>query len=363
MVRYLLAAVGLLIAATAAGARRADMRFTPSNAPEIRFVGRSSIGPEGERSFDWSGTYFTFRFEGRRCAMRASDTGRNYYNVFIDGRQHGTVTVEGADSTILLADGLPRGIHTVLVQKRTEAEQGRTTLRGIETDGNMLEAPAPPGRHIEFIGDSHTCGYGAEGKSPKEPFTPQTENCNLAWGCIIARYFDADYTLIAHSGQGMVRNWGDRPEGSACTMRERLTRTFDMDETPQWDFAAYRPDIVVIKLGTNDYSEGVSPAVEAFNGAYAEALGKIRRAYGDVPVLCVAPSESGEVFDNLKRLIAELHDPNLHCMALNPGITNWDNDMGANFHPNHNGHRKLASAVIPYIATITAWDMPEKAVY
>ena len=164
--------------------------------------------------------------------MRAADSKRNYYNVFVDGKPHGKVTAEGPAKTIVLAEGLPHGVHTVLVQKRTEGEQGRTTLFAVGSDGPLLDAPQAPGRHIEFIGDSHTCGYGTEGKSPKEPFTPETENCDLAWGCIIARYFDADYTLIAHSGQGIVRNWGDEKEVSDCTMRERMMRTFDMEETP-----------------------------------------------------------------------------------------------------------------------------------
>ena len=364
----LLATAGTLRAAaqapTAAGAAG---NGTPApQAPAtgaVRFTGRALEGTDGSLSFDWSGSHFTFRFEGTRCTMHAADSHRNYYNVFVDGRLYGKATTEGPCREIVLTEGLPAGEHTVLVQKRTEAEQGRTTLYGVSTDGRLLPPPAARKRLIEFIGDSHTCGYGTEGKSPKEPFTPETENCNLAWGCIIARYFDADYTLIAHSGQGMVRNWGDRPEGSACTMRERLTRTFDMEEEPQWNFAGYRPDIVVIKLGSNDYSEDISPSKEAFNGAYAEALRKLRKAYGDVPVLCVAPCENTTVYGHLKELLEELQDPNLHCMVLTPGLFNWDSDMGANFHPNHRGHRKMASAVIPYIATITGWEMPEKVVY
>ncbi len=110
-------------------------------------------------------------------------------------------------------------------------------------------------------------------------------------------------------------------------MRERLTRTFDMEEEPQWNFAGYRPDIVVIKLGSNDYSEDISPSKEAFNGAYAEALRKLRKAYGDVPVLCVAPCENTTVYGHLKELLEELQDPNLHCMVLTPasstGTATW----------------------------------------
>lgn len=313
-------------------------------------------------SFDWSGSHFTFRFEGTRCAMRAADTGRNYYNVFVDGRHTGVAATSGADSTVVLAEGLERGPHTILVQKRTEGEQGRTTLRGVETDGALLPLPAPRTRHIEFIGDSHTCGYGTEGKSVEEPFTPETENCDLAWGCVIARYFDAEYTLIAHSGQGIVRNWGDEKEVSDCTMRERMLRTFDMDPASRWDFRGCTPDIVVIKLGSNDFSTDVTPSEQAFNASYAQALDQLRAAYGEVPVLCVAPSDNTVILRYLENFLRERQDAHLHLTAMLPGITDWDRDMGANYHPNHRGHRKMAMAVIPYIATITGWEMPDRNV-
>ena len=217
-----------LCAASGACMAGGDMRFYEACSDKIRFTGRAAENGDGSLSFDWSGCHFTFRFDGSRCAMRAADTGRNYYNVFVDGRLCGKATVEGTSSCVPLAEGLAPGPHTVTVQKRTEAEQGRTTLYGIEADGALLDLPPAPSRLIEFIGDSHTCGYGTEGKTVSEPFTPETENCDLAWGCIVARCFDADYVLTAHSGQGIVRNWADEKETSDLTMRQRILRTFDM---------------------------------------------------------------------------------------------------------------------------------------
>ena len=79
----------LLFACGAASGRGSGPVFTPADSPEIRFTGRAAKGPGGALSFDWSGSHFTFRFEGTRCAMRAADTGRNYYNVFVDGRHTG----------------------------------------------------------------------------------------------------------------------------------------------------------------------------------------------------------------------------------------------------------------------------------
>lgn len=168
-----------LCAASGACMAGGDMRFYEVRSDKIRFTGRAAENDDGSLSFDWSGCHFTFRFDGSRCAMRAADTGRNYYNVFVDGRLCGKATVEGASSCVPLAEGLAPGPHTVTVQKRTEAEQGRTTLYGIEADGALLDLPPAPSRLIEFIGDSHTCGYGTEGKTVSEPFTPETENCDL----------------------------------------------------------------------------------------------------------------------------------------------------------------------------------------
>lgn len=340
-----------------------ELRFVAADSEQIRFTGRTLIAEDGSVAFDWSGTSFTFRFSGRRCAIRVTDTGRNYYNVFVDGVLRDTVSTSGAaPQTIMLADKLPRGEHLVRVQKRTEGEQGRTTVLEIGTDGTLLAAPAAPLRHIEFIGDSHTCGYGTEGLSAKEPFTPQTENCELAWGCILARYFGADYTLIAHSGQGIVRNWGDKKERSDSTMRERMLRTFDMVPAPRWDFGRIRPDVVVIKLGTNDFSTDISPSQEAYNAAYAQVIGQLREAYGPVPVVCVAPQGVSAIRAYLEAFVREQNDPHLFWAAMNDSVTNWDTDMGANFHPNHQGHRKMAMTIAPYIATITGWDLPTKTV-
>ena len=76
-----------LCAASGACMAGGDMRFYEARSDKIRFTGRAAENGDGSLSFDWSGCHFTFRFDGSRCAMRAADTGRNYYNVFVDGRR------------------------------------------------------------------------------------------------------------------------------------------------------------------------------------------------------------------------------------------------------------------------------------
>ena len=181
-------------------------------------------------------------------------------------------------------------------------------------------------------------------------------------GCIVARCFDADYVLTAHSGQGVVRNWGDEKETSDLTMRQRILRTFDMTDSPRWDFRGYKPDIVVIKLGTNDCSTGITPSEAAFGKAFRELYGALREHYGSVPILYVIPDGAEAFYPYMQSVMAGLEDSDLHCVMHFTGITNQDGDLGAGYHPNHRGHRKFAAAVIPYISTIMGWEMPMEVI-
>ncbi|MDE5852365.1 MAG: GDSL family lipase [Alistipes sp.] len=338
----------------------------PAASPEIRYIGRTAVSDEGV-SFDWSGCTMVCRFTGRTLALRVSDTRKNYYNLTVDGRDAGVVVVTGRDTLITLAANLPRGEHLLRMQKRTEAEQGCTTIHAVllDKDGRLLPAPAAPQRHIEFIGNSLTCGYGTEGLTPDEPFKAETENCDKSFSCIIARYFGADYTLISHSGQGAARNYGDKNTASTLTMVQRIGRTFDLREAPAWDFAKapFRPDLVVINLGTNDFSTLPHPSREEFRTAYLQILATLREAYGDrTPILCVAPRVEEPAFTYIREICLEAPYPNLGFAAVLPGYCNDSSDLGSSAHPNYAGQRKMAMLLIPYISTLTGWEAPMQAI-
>ena len=75
-------------------------------------------------------------------------TKKNYYNLTVDGRDAGVVTTFGTDSVVVLAEKLGRGEHTVRMQKRTEGEQGRTTIHAFLLDREdvcCLRRPRPDG--------------------------------------------------------------------------------------------------------------------------------------------------------------------------------------------------------------------------
>ena len=254
----------------------------------------------------------------------------------------------------------------MLIQKRTEGEWGKTTIHQfvLHNKGELMKETECPSRHIEFIGNSLTCGYGVEGKDRSEPYKAETENCNLSYATIIARYFNADYTLIAHSGRGVVRNYGDSVRISAVTMKDRMLNTFDMNLDKKWDFKTYKPDLVVVNLGTNDFSTNIYPLEDEFIHAYKLLISRLRANYGDVPILCISPAiAQRQIVQYMERMRKDLNDKKVYITVLPEGLCDSTTDLGAVWHPNYKGQMKMAMSLIPYMSTITGWPLKKESFY
>ena len=323
-----------------------------------RVVGRMESLADGSVAFDWSGVYVDIRFRGSYLAVELSDTKRNYLNLWIDGEEQPKLTSEGDHATLVLFNNPEaEGEHVVRIQKATEAEQGRVTLHTLTTDGRLLATDALKlPRHIEFYGDSLTCGYGTESKSGSEPFLPETENCRYTYAALTAAHFGADYNLISHSGRGLVRNYGDAQQLSdpTTTMSARAFRLYDEDPDSAWDFAKspYRPDAIVITLGTNDFSIHTPPTEEQYIAGYRALIAKLREAWGaEIPVLCVVhASQAVECVAEMVKTI-----PVTAMADISWGVYNRTTDLGASEHPNRYGQEKMAKVVIEKFSELTGW--------
>lgn len=337
---------------------------TPASDTRIEYTGR--ILTEGnDVSYDWSGVYFRVKFNGPYLAMKCSDTKNCWFNLWIDKEMAPEADrkfiVAAKDTLVVLAEGLGKGEHEVILQKRTEGEQGRFTVHSFISEGEILPANARKERHIEFIGDSYTCGYGTESGDKDDPFLAETENCNLTYAAITARYFGADFNLVSHSGQGIVRNYDSFNPG--YHMPDRYVQTYNTEKTPLWNAenAAYTPDIVVIYLGTNDFSTAQQPHEESFRNNYIRLLRSVKANYGeDIPILCMASPANPYMYDYVRSAAINSGLKNIAYMAVSYLAHNYEEDLGASWHPNYQGHRKVASCMIPYISTLTGWEMEEK---
>lgn len=332
----------------------------------VSITGRTLTGTDGSVSFDWGGVYLQTFFTGGTIAVEMSDTKRDFFNVFIDDVWKEKIEVTGTSPKIItLAKNLSLGSHKLKLQKSTEGSQGCTTIYGFFLAANgKLGAVVAKKRLIEMIGDSYSCGYGVEAQSAQDHFKAETEDCNKAYGPIIASYFDADYVLIAHSGRGVARNYGDSLQVSPNNMNDLYLRVFDDAGTQPYNFSTYHPNLVTINLGTNDYSPGNIPTAQQLADNYLKLIQSVRSHYPSVPVLCIIPHSANKnlttALDEVKTRISKLDK--VFMTNPMPDIVTNNYDLGADFHPNYQGQRKIAMTLIPQISAIMSWPLENKII-
>ena len=365
-----LSAAALFLTGVLTARELPEVRTAASDA-RITYIGRTLKSGENV-SFDWSGVYVRVKFEGNYLAMKASDSKANYYDVWIDrepeAKADQTIRVSGKDTVYVLAS--PEIIksfnskgksfsHTVTIKKRTEGEQGLTTISEFITKaGDLLQAEGLKTRQFEVVGDSYTCGYGSENSTKYDPFKPETENSNLTYAAILARYFDADYYVVAHSGMGIARNYSDKFKD--YYMPDRYSQTFDMDKDVKWDASkdAFKPQMTIIYLCTNDFSTGRQPAESLFRSHYITLLKKIKENYGEEhPILCVSSRCDDMAADYVRNVVNTCGMKNVKFVGLTDAIHNNESELGASQHPSYQGHRKIAHALLPYVSTMTGWNL------
>jgi len=332
----------------------------------VTFTGRTLTNSDGSVSYDWVGVYLQTDFTGSSIAIEVSESNTSYHNLYIDGKFVRCLKFSGKEpQRILLAENLSKKVHRLRLQKITEGYNGCTTIHGFYLPkGGKLEPVAPKKRFIEVFGDSYTCGYGTEASGPKEHFKLETEDFDHSFGCLIARYFDADYAVEAHSGMGMVRNYGDKNQTSKTNLFTRHTQVFDDHDSIAYDFKAYKPDIVLIQLGTNDFSRNNTPTPEQYVGNYEKMIKSLRSHYGNIPILCILPYSAGTYLQSTFQVLRDsmAYDKDVHIAEPMLKIISMKEDLGADFHPNIQGQQKIAMKLIPQISTITGWKLEDKVI-
>ena len=66
------------------------------------------------------------------------------------------------------------------------------------------------------------------------------------------------------------------------------------------------------------------------------------------------------LYDYIRSAVVASGLSNVSYMTVGKGAHNYEDELGASWHPNYKGHKKVASCMIPYIATLTGWEMEEK---
>lgn len=260
-------------------------------------------------TYQWPGVYFEAAFTGDSVELRVDDN-QNNLNVSVDGVHKLTLTRPGRTTLSLTALGAGR--HVVRLEKTTETQSSTGTFEGffVPARSNVLPAPVYQ-RRIEFIGDSHTVGYGnlSRGQTCTTEDVRDTTDTSQAFGPLVARHFHAAWRIQAYSGRGIVRNYNGQAAGDTLPVLYRYT-LFDHSVAAPED--GWTPDVVVVSLGTNDFSTQLHTGErwasrEALKAdavrSYADFVKTLRAKYPNAHIVMMS-ADSGEVWENMKAAAA-----------------------------------------------------------
>lgn len=314
-------------------------------------IDAAAVGPAYR--FQWPGEYFETAFSGSLVCIRIGE-GDAIYHVRVDGGSAATL-VKPAPG-VYAVRGVAPGTHTLRVEVASESQAAPAVFGGILAPADAAaHAPAARARRIEFIGDSHTVGYG--NTSPKRECTPAqvwlTTDTSQAFGPLVAAHFDADYEVNAISGRGIVRNYNGSP---GATLPAAYPFALFDGRTPVAD-AGWQPQVVVVGLGTNDFSTALNPGEKwktrdelhaDYEATYVAFLQLLRARHPDAFfILAATDMAEGEIAAEARKVAERMHsagDARVTFVAYPPlELTACD------WHPSLADHRKMAQTLIDYL--------------
>ncbi|HEX8412881.1 MAG TPA: SGNH/GDSL hydrolase family protein [Sphingomicrobium sp.] len=346
--------MNLLLALAALGAIGAG----PADKPvPVHIGGRVIHLPDGSASFGWPGTYFEGRFRGTAVRVHF-EAPAEYMRLFIDGEEKLLSKRTGRFDSLVA--GLPDKEHVVRLEKLTESQTGGGLFRGFFTNGEPLPRKGRV-RQIEFIGDSYTLGYGNTSATRTCPGTMvhDTTDTQQAFGPLLAKRLDADYRINAYSGFGIVRNYdGGVPASSLPAIYPRLKP--DNDRQFEGPDRSWQPQLVVINLGTNDFSTPLKPGERwrsdaelkaAYRSGYVQFVRDLQRSHSQAQFVLMG---SDQFIAEVEQVAAELNrGAARQVSALRFSGLDY---LGCDHHPSLADDRLLADLLQREIQRLQIWQ-------
>lgn len=265
------------------------------------------------------------------------------------------------------------------LQAMSEDDDCHILVRGFRTDGDFLPV-ADKKYKLEFIGDSITSGEGTYGAKPDTDWLAMYMGVSRNYAMMTADALDADFRLISQGGWGVLTGWDNDPRHAIPPRYEKICGLASgavnerLGAGKPYDFCSWKPDAIVVNLGTNDASafeqpEFVHPETgERFkqhkeaDGSYRrEDLDRFEQAVIDFLIRLRSCNPDSHIVwcygmlgypltfaitDAMNRYMSQSGDHNVAFLQL-PNTT--EETVGSHAHPGEKSHRRAAQVLIEYL--------------
>lgn len=340
-------AILLAAAATTAGAAA-----IPASDPHVSIMGRTQLVDAGGVRFSYPGVTFALNFEGTQLSASVVASGpTNYVDVIVDGAARKLHLQQGRQ-TLMLAEGLAPGQHAVSLVNRTETWQGTATLEGFDTDGAWQAARQLSARKLLLLGDSITCGAAID-RVPGDENGAASGNPRASYGMLLAQRLEAQVQLVCYGGRGLIRTWEGKTDELKLADYYGMAIPSQSDAAP-WDQRNYRPDAILVAIGTNDMTTGI-PEREHYVAAYTAFVHTLLRDHPQAQIMLteggiLTGEKQAALRSYIEETVRRAGDPRVHAIAS----TGYPGD-DKNGHPTREQNLSIVNDLLPQVKAVMRW--------
>lgn len=346
------------------------------NRDNTKLIGRTLFS-DGVLYPVQSGSGCEFRFTGRRLDVTVG-CGRDIeksapfcnkprFAVLVDGRFSVKKVAEWSEEKYTVIDSPVPVTADIRIIKLSEAAFSVGTVSALADDDAVIAPAEEKPFRIEFIGDSITCAYGVDDSNTQSAFATEAENAMKSYGYRTAELLGAEYSLFAYSGYGIISGWTENGERNSHEIivpyygSTGFSYALAGGQRPQdipWDFASLPADIVVVNLGTNDFSycnfhnEGMAE----FAREYLGFLRTVRRMNPEAEIIAALGIMNSDLYSQVEAAAETMRaegDARVRALRLSPQDGRLG--YGSNWHPSAETHLRAAEETAAFIRA----ELPE----
>ncbi len=329
----------------------------------LQYCGRIDREREDGALMVYPASFVRIRFTG--SSIRAVFTNIRAYwtgcmGWILDGQQYRGDLADEGETVLTLGENLGEGVHELCLFKRMDSCH-MALFHGLllAGDGQLLDPPPLPERRIEVFGDSVSAGEVSEAVDycgqPDPEHNGEYSNSYYSYAWITARKLGAQLHDIAQGGIALqnLNGYFNEPDARGMVwLYDKIQYQPSLCQPKTWNFAGYRPQVVILAIGQND-SHPRDFMAEDYNGEesrrwradYSDFLDRLREIYPDAHIICKTTIlEHDKSWDRaIEQVVGEKADEHIHYFAYS------NNSVGTKGHIRRPEAERMAQELSGYI--------------